>query len=71
MYERGMKMSACALNVQIRGRGIYIANPTLCRDSKFHHWNSSPQLSSTPPRCVPTLRVQRADTLQNSSSLPV
>jgi hypothetical protein len=44
---------ACALNVQIWGRGIYLANPTLCCDSKFHHWNSSPQLNSTPPLLCP------------------
>lgn len=67
MYARGMEMSACALNVQIRGRGMYLANPTLCRDSKFHHWNSSPQLNSTPPRSVPTRSGQHADTLQISS----
>ena len=50
-----------------KGRGMYLANPTLCRDSKFHHWNSSPQLNSTPPRSVPTRSVQHADTLHNSS----
>jgi len=65
--QGGMEMNACALNVQIRGRGMYLTNPTLCRDSKFHHWNSSPQLNSTPPRSVPTRSVQHADTLRNSS----
>jgi len=67
MYARGMEMNACALNVQIRGREMYLANPTLCRDSKFHHWNSSPQLNSTPPRSVPTRSVQHPDTLHISS----
>jgi hypothetical protein len=57
MYGRGMRMSVCAcvraLNVQIWGRGIYLANPTLYCDSKFHHWNSSPQLNSTHPLLWP------------------
>jgi len=71
MYARGMEMNVCALNVQIRGRGMYLANPTLCRDSKFHHWNSSPQLNSTPPRSVPTRSVEHADTPTRYTTAPV